>query len=154
MKLILTQFALLIFITACATKPIADNAAQPFLRYERTACSGACPVFTTEFFENGQVLIKVEENFLNGPGTYESSISEAFVADIKERFASSEFMNLEDVYQSNMKDLPTTFITYKVAHENKKIKIYGNAPEQLEDLKDKLFDTIKQLDWNKSDIPN
>jgi hypothetical protein len=156
MKLILnlTQFALVIFFSACAIKPMAQSTEQPFLRYERTACSGACPVFNAEFFESGKVTLKVEENFLNGPGTYETTISKPLIADIKEKLKSSGFMNFEDVYQSNMKDLPTTFITYRTEQEEKGIKIYGNAPEVLENIKDELFDTIKQLDWKRSDIPN
>ncbi len=144
----LTPFVWLIFFTACATKPITNKTEHSFLKYERTSCSGACPVFITEFFDNGQVIIRVEENFLNGPGTYEAILSGSEIAEIKEKFKSSGFNTFEDEYESNMKDLPTTFIFFSSGQEEKKIKIYGTtAPEELEKIKDELFDTIKQLEW-------
>lgn len=157
MKLILSvaQFVTIMFLTSCASKSAQVNK-EPVFIYERTACSGACPVFTAHVYANGLAVLRVEENFLDGQGTYQVKLSEEELSRIEDYFDKASFMSLNKEYTTHLKDLPTTFITYNHLGESKKIKIYGDAPANLELLKDYLYDQIKEAEWkkvNKTGLP-
>lgn len=150
MKLILKVSLLLtiIFSFSCASNKKMTN--HPLIVYERTSCGGECPVFIAEFYESGKAFLFVEENFLRGKGTYKVQVSKKTLQQMREEFKNRDFGSFNKEYLGNMKDLPTSYIQLNEAGETKRVKVYGKAPEDVDELKNYLFNIIKNLEWKET----
>ena len=111
---------------------------------------GMCPVYEMKVFSDGRVWIDAKEN-VSLKGEYESALSDEDLTILKEMFNAANFFDFEDSYDSEYSDLPTTFITYNNGEQEKRIKDYFGAPEELKDLEKQLASLIDQLEWKSVD---
>ncbi len=112
---------------------------------EKTACYGACPVYTLSIYNSGILVLTGKEN-IPYKGMFCSKLKRAEWTRIKQAFISSQFFSFKDQYTSQLKDLPSTFVTFRWDGKSKTIEDYDGAPDELKNLEDlvvKLIDTQK-----------
>ena len=143
----ITGLALLLLFLSCKT---TENMGKDdvVIEFEKTYCSGKCPVYKLKITSNGVVLLEGIENIEN-IGNFKSRLSKEQLEALIQDFESINFFSLSDSYRSFMLDLPTTFISYTVNGQTKKIKAYDNVPKQLLNLIDKIDKLVYELDWKE-----
>jgi len=120
------------------------------IEYERTECSGTCPVYTIKIYENGVAFLDARKN-LDYIGLYHGRITQNELLKLKSSFDACHFFELNDSYESLMLDLPTKYITYTFNGKNKKVKAYYNIPKNLKRLINELDLIVTSVNWEKHD---
>ncbi len=115
-----------------------------FVRFERTACFGTCPVYEVIIRGDGS-LVYVGKEFAQPKGTYKAQLSPEDLRSLHERIAISGFFEMENEYDGPISDLPSA-ITEVFINDKRKKKIL-NRWEGPEDLT-RLETYIDQL-WQK-----
>lgn len=120
---------------------------------QKTACYGACPVYTMNIMSNCQVILQAEKFLEIGTGDFKSKLSRIQYEELIEVFRQIEFFKLDEIYSSNVSDLPTTYFFFKDKGEAKTIEVYGDWPDALTKLDQKLSSLIDDLKWKKVSSP-
>lgn len=133
----------------------AQDAAIPsdlFIKLERTACFGTCPVYSVTLDAKGNV-------------TFESSNADRTVVRHTDRIPVSEvaalhatarrigFFELRDSYRAMITDLPTTYVTITANGQTKKIEDYFGAPRGLKQLEIQIDEAARTNRWLKTQAP-
>lgn len=157
-------FAIILFAGSCRhTQPAQLSAeAKPVIkRYnddsllvslERAACLGKCPTYKIKIYQKGFVIYNGIRNVLR-EGDYEGTLNADQLGRIKKFANDIKIFKINDEYQnSNLVDLPTTYIKYKEEGKLKEITdgTY-NTPSELiyfEKLIDMTVDTTKLMQVN------
>lgn len=98
-----------------------------------TACYGTCPVFEMSVFENDS-LVYNGENHVKVKGQISKKLAKGTVEKLQKQFRNANFFELKNVYEMNVSDLPTTYISFTDNEKTKKIKDYAGSPETLKQL--------------------
>ncbi len=98
-----------------------------------TACYGTCPVFEMSVFENDS-LVYNGENYVKVKGQISKKLAKGTVEKLQKQFRNANFFELKNVYEMNVSDLPTTYISFTDNEKTKKIKDYACSPETLKQL--------------------
>lgn len=126
---------------------------------ERTACFGACPVYTVTIDGQGNVVWEGKEN-VKVVGKQEYKIPQEKAQELVKAFYQMDYFSLQDSYfektteqksgeggtqmvTSTVTDLPTTNTSITVNGQTKKVSNYYGGPEQLAEL-EKLIDQTCQ----------
>lgn len=107
------------------------------IEMEKTACYGACPVYTLQIDQNGNGRFNGVEN-TEYKGLFSFQVTDAELLQLKQAFDDAGFFELEDRYYKNVTDLPTTYLTYRTDGREKKIMDYYGAPPELKDLEKRI----------------
>lgn len=120
---------------------------------QKTACFGACPVYTMDIMSNCKVILRAEKFLEMGSGEFKSKLSRDQYEELIQAFRQIDFFELNEVYSSNVSDLPTTYFYFKDKSEAKVIEVYGDWPDALTKLDQKLSILIDDLNWKKVSSP-
>ena len=120
---------------------------------QKTACYGACPVYTMDILNNCKVILRAEKFLEMGAGEFKSRLSKIKYEELIHAFRQSGFFELDEIYRSNVSDLPTTYFYFKDNGEAKTIEVYGKWPDDLTALDKKLTALIDELKWKKVSNP-
>ena len=88
-----------------------------------------------------------------GAGEFKSRLSKIKYEELIHAFRQSGFFELDEIYRSNVSDLPTTYFYFKDNGEAKTIEVYGKWPDDLTALDKKLTALIDELKWKKVSNP-
>ena len=122
---------------------------------ERTACFGACPVYTVHIDAHGNVVFD-GARYVRVPGRQTDRIPEARVAAILESADRIGFFDLEDEYRvirnpdgstMTMTDLPTAIVTIVRGGRTKRVVDYVGAPRSLKELEREIDDAAQTKRW-------
>jgi hypothetical protein len=146
---LLLVFSLLAF-SACNknSKDKKSQEAAPVVQMRKTPCFGQCPTYEIKIFENGYVWLKGERH-IEQIGIFEAKIGKKELAVLKDRFETNKFWDLEEVYEKNVTDLPTTYLSYTSGSKSKEVRRTGDAPENLTNLEEAVAELLKTLKWTK-----
>jgi len=110
-----------------------------FLSMERTPCFGKCPVYKIMIFNTGNVIF---EGFSNTKyiGKYGNQLTKKQLKEIQSMMDDIKIMEMENVYDTEVTDLPST-ILFLVSNMRQKKKILDrvDAPAELKQF-EKLID--------------
>jgi len=113
------------------------------IKLERTACFGFCPMYSMLIHGNGTVNydgIRFVE--INGTKTYEIPVDQ--VKELVTLIYETNYFSLDDRYEAQVSDLPSTITTITIGDQTKSVYNYGNAgPQKLQNLEEKI-DEITQ----------
>lgn len=119
---------------------------DPVITLEKTACFGACPVYTLNIYNSGIIELTGKEN-LPYKGKYCSRLKRAEWTRIRQAYLSGQFFSFKDQYTSRVKDLPSTFVTFRSEGKSKTIEDYDGAPEELKKLEEMVVRLIETQRW-------
>jgi len=144
------RFALILLVVMMGCKSTeVTSKAQPVIFMTKGACMGTCPVYDISIYANGQVLLNAKQ-FLPIEGNYEAKLPNQDLKALLNAFEQSNFSSFEKSYTSNMTDLPTTKLTYRVSDEPYTVIDYDGAPKDLKDLEQRVHELIEKLDWKST----
>ncbi len=98
-----------------------------------TACYGTCPVFEISIFDNDS-LVYNGQNYVKTTGQTSKKLAKGTVENLQKQFRNANFFEFKNVYETNISDLPTTYISFTDNDKTKKIKDYVGSPETLKQL--------------------
>lgn len=109
-----------------------------FLTMERTPCFGKCPTYKIMIFNTGNVVF---EGFSNTKyiGKYGKQLTKKQLKEIQNMMDEINIMEMENVYDSEVTDLPSTILFIVSNNTKKKILDRVNGPAELKQF-EKLID--------------
>ena len=123
-------------LTTCTiTKTIPDE--DLLIEMKRTPCYGFCPVYTLRIGKDGKGLFEGVEN-VEKTGKFSFSLTSEELQELEDTFRQINFYQLQNMYNADVSDLPTTYITYNKDGKRKKIMDYYGAPEELRSLENRI----------------
>jgi len=112
---------------------------KEMITIERTACYGACPVYTARIFADGTVIYR-GEHFVKLTGEIRFQISEKRVSDLIEAFETIDFFSLNNLYPTDVSCGPSTILTF--AHGGRRKRVVNehgfDVPRSLGTLADRV----------------
>jgi hypothetical protein len=124
-----------LFYTCSGPRTITD--VDLLIELKRTPCYGSCPVYTLKIDKNGKGLFDGVEN-VEKIGRFIFSLSQDELVELENAFLQVDFYQLRNIYDAQVSDLPTTYITYNKDGNRKKIMDYYGAPEELRTLENRI----------------
>lgn len=135
--------------TGADEKP--DKEATAFLRFQRTACFGTCPIYTVTILQNGEAQYK-GDRFVEQVGIYEAEVSPNMIQTIKEAAVAIDFFSLDSDYPAKDQvptDLPKTITELTFNGKHHKVTDHNyNPPTFLTDFENKIDSLVNLLTWN------
>ena len=148
--LLKTVALLAVCLLGAAATQAQDTEANVAITLERTACFGACPVYTITILEDGTVLYN-GERFVEVTGEQTSEIDPATVDMLVEAFADAGYFEWEEAYdQQTITDLPTIITSVTRDGETHRITRYAgdsNAPLALPFLETWIDEAVNTQMW-------
>lgn len=122
-----------------------------FVRLQRTACFGRCPIYTLSIYKGGTVIYKGEK-WVEKEGLYKSFVDQNVLKQIQKKANEIDFQSLDEVYDNiNVTDLPSTIIVLKNEEGFKTVANRYGAPEKLDDFEGYIDKMVENLDWKKKE---
>ncbi len=125
---------------------------SPKIVLSKGACYGECPVYNLTIYNTGQVKYN-GIRFTPMLGKYEKQLAENEYIELVKAFNAAKIWKLEDNYDMNIADLPTTTLSYSEKDKIKTIKSKSGFPQPVDGLEKQLIEMIKQDGWIQTDIP-
>ncbi len=125
------------FLIYSCSGPKTISSEDVLIELKRTPCYGSCPVYTLKIDKNGKGLFEGVEN-VDKIGRFNFSLSQDELTELANAFQQVNFYQLEKIYDGQVSDLPTTYITYNKDGNRKKIMDYYGAPEKLRNLENSI----------------
>lgn len=117
-----------------------------FFKIERTSCFGRCPTYEISVFNSGYVLYHGKRN-VKLIGFYQAFIGEEQLKLILQKAQEADFFNLDEKYDGNMTDVPST-ITVLQQNDNVKLVVDRvRGPEQLKQFQREMDELLFNLDY-------
>lgn len=134
---------LMISLFACAQKKIS------YIKMNRTACFGRCPVYSVEIYQNGLVRYS-GELFTDHQGVYEKNIGKTKAQNLMKQFAKYRVDTCSNQYTSRIADLPGILFNIKYGSTTKRINNAHFGPDFLRTLAADV-DSLSQVNssWKK-----
>ena len=132
--------------------PASSDLEDVIITLERTACKGTCPVYTLTIYGSGTVIYEGKD-YVKTKGNVESTIKEEKIEQLVSEFEKIDYFSLNDSYvQRVITDAPSAITSIALGGETKSITHYHgdlNAPEELEELEDKIDEIVNSDQWTK-----
>jgi (2Fe-2S) ferredoxin len=146
---------LALMLVALAVFPAAAQEAQVALTLERTACFGACPVYTVTVYTDGTVVYN-GERFVDVEGEQTTTIDPETVEQLVAGFEAAGYFEWDDEYtEMFITDLPTVITSITRDGETKQITRYAgddSAPLALPYLETWLDLAVNTSQWTGAEM--
>jgi uncharacterized protein DUF6438 len=133
-------------VFGAGASPVQDSGRDVTITLERTACFGACPVYTVTITGDGRVEYEGKE-FVRVKGRASATIPAADVAALAAAFDKAGYFSLQDKYTANITDLPTNITSIRIDGRFKQIVDYYGAPQALKDLERQIDRVGRTSQW-------
>jgi hypothetical protein len=142
--------ALTIFAILMAVFPAAAQESKPVVTLDRSACFGACPVYTVTIYEDGTVVYE-GERFVEVTGRQTIQLEEARLVEIIQAFEDTGFLAWDDEYTDyRVTDGATYTLSLTLNGETKQIVHYSGddmAPLMLSYLENWIDWVVYTQQW-------
>ncbi|MBI2968361.1 MAG: hypothetical protein HYY40_11200 [Bacteroidetes bacterium] len=119
---------------------IQATADSVFATLERTPCYGRCPNYKITIYKSGYTLYE-GKRFTDRIGLFTCFLTRQEMGNILERAKSINYFNLQDVYDSQVTDLPSVITSIREGNRVKTVKARFNVPPALRNF-EQYFDSI------------
>lgn len=116
------------------------------IRMERGPCFGACPMYSVTILGDGSVEY-IGDKFVAVEGVQEAQLSEAQLRELVAAFEEAGFWEMQDRYESNSTDLPSTITTITLDGRTKSVYNYDGAPDALRGLESTIDRISGASEW-------
>lgn len=128
---------LVFFLFHFCSGPRAISVEDLLIELKRTPCYGFCKIYTVKIDKNGKGLFEGVEN-VEKIGRFSFSLSQDELMEFENAFHQVDFYQLKNIYDGQVSDLPTTYISYYKDGNRKKIMDYYGAPQELRALENSI----------------
>jgi hypothetical protein len=119
---------------------VPEDLSDLVITMERTPCFGFCPAYTVTINGDGTVQYVGRSN-VEVEGEQTGQIAEEDLRALVQMFYDVDFWNMQDRYEDNVTDLPSTTTTIILNGETKSVYDYYGAPEELHEL-EQMIDQV------------
>ncbi len=119
-----------------------------FFKIERTSCFGRCPTYQISVFNSGYVLYHGKRN-VEKIGFFEAQLNEDQIKLILERANEINYFQLNDRYDGNMTDVPSTITLIQYNDDIKAVIDRVNGPQPLKQFQQEMDNLLLNLDYNQ-----
>lgn len=117
------------------------------ITFEKTPCFGHCPIFKLSIYESGYAVFRGVKN-TEPIGYFQGQVTAAQIKRIEQIAHKIGFYEMEDVYDGQVTDLPSTIYMINISKKKDVLNRYQGPPE-LKQLGDALDSIIKSVSWKK-----
>ncbi len=130
--------------TADSQPKTESKMSQPVITFEKSPCFGTCPTYKAEIYENGTIDF-TGTRFVKLVGNFKINIGEDWVKDTRKKAFEIGFMEMEEKYDGNVTDLPSTHTMINYKGTSKKVTARYNIPNELKDFNTSIHNDIMAL---------
>ncbi len=147
-------FSLTLFLFSCSgSKRSKKDIKSALIEMRTTSCYGKCPVYKISINGDGRVFYEGKRH-VEKEGFYQKMLTDKEVKSLIEAFDKAKFFEFQDEYTSAVTDMPTTFVSYSIGKDSKKIRDYFGAPNELKDLEKLVAEIANSKEgWTKAEKP-
>ena len=117
---------------------------NPIIVFEKTACFGTCPIYIAQIYEDGRMTFK-GNRFVKLLGEHTLSMPLEDINSFQRMAKDINFFDLEESYDGNVTDLPSTITTITLKDKTKTVTARFETPANLNDLNKALHDKIMSI---------
>jgi hypothetical protein len=117
-----------------------------FFQLERTPCFGKCPTYVVRVRANGSAIYD-GRRFVEREGMYEGLLTAEQMRSLLTRAEALGFFSLQDKYDGNVTDLPSTVIRIHTGDRDKKVVGRVGTPRAFKDLAAYADSLLNTVDW-------
>lgn len=122
---------------------------------ERTACFGACPMYTVTVDQGGAVTFD-GKRFVASTGNHSARVDAQALSRLRQAVEASDFFALKDCYcERNVTDLPSAIVTVNLGDRKKTVRHYAgdrSAPPALIELQEQIDRLASTERWIKPPV--
>ena len=113
----------------------------PLIEFKKTICFGTCPIYNAKIYKNGYMEYIGEEH-VPVLGVKRVNMDMNDLTRIINKINEVHFFRLDDNYDGEVTDLPSTYITVNMNGKSKTIRARYEYPNQLDELIKLIHNTI------------
>ncbi len=150
MKNILLILLAIVSLSACAAKKATTkHPSVTYVKMDRTACFGRCPVYSVEVYDNGLVRYNGKQ-FTEYSGIYEKNLGAAQAKAVLNDFAKYRVDTCKNLYENRITDVPGIYFTITINGKQKEIANAHFGPHFFNKLATEV-DSFAKVDasWKK-----
>jgi len=145
----LTLFVISLAIISCKSKkeiasevtPVQESVAEvssdPLIAFSKGACFGKCPVYSLTISQGGDMVYEGKRH-TEKMGKHTKKLDLESTNELIALFEEYKFMQLKDLYESSVADLPSATISYTKDGVTKTVVGKMERPERVLNLQKKL----------------
>lgn len=119
-----------------------------FATISKGYCYGRCPVYTMTIFSDGKVILEGKAN-IEMIGKWETQISKEKISEFIETAEFIGYMDLEDKYDSNITDVPSTKTSIVINGVRKEVMRRDNYPEKILKFEAVFENLLTEASWTE-----
>jgi hypothetical protein len=120
----------ILFLASCASVKVVGDEKGQVVAMEKSPCFGKCPHYSMQIFKDGKVVYNGKAN-TKKLGIFEKTIDKKELNSIVKAFESSKFSSFNDLYNSELADLPSTMLYYADGKTKKSVTGKENRPAEV-----------------------
>lgn len=148
--------ALLLLCAACGQQQRTTTAAHTFgsaadprfFSMERTPCFGKCPAYLITVDREG-AAVYTGRSFADRPGTWRGRVDQATMNALLDRANAAGFFTMEDRYDGNVTDLPSTIIRIQADGRDKKVVARYKVPPSFKAFAAQADSLLDRVAWER-----
>lgn len=146
-KLIL-MIALFVSLFSCKSTKDTSRDSSNSVRFalDRGPCFGKCPVYSLKIYSDGMATYEGRP-FAKKLGKYEKRLDKNEVKKLNNAFKDANFFDFQDVYVSEIVDLPMVKIYHDNGKKSKSVEGREDRPAKLMELQFMLEKIAESEDW-------
>jgi hypothetical protein len=150
MRVLLAAFGALALAACETTKTQGGEAGPVSITLERTACFGACPIYSVSIDGAGAVTY-TGQRFVSVIGERRGQASRADVEALLQAFDAAQFQSLQSEYRAHITDQPSQIITLTRNGATKRVLDYAGTaagmPEAVRRLEQEIDRVANTAQW-------
>lgn len=129
-----------------ASTPDAAAADSTVLRLERTPCFGACKAYRIIVYRSGYAIFEGRAN-MEKMGPHSARIGTDTIATIARMAQDRGFFEMQDKYDADVTDLPSTYLRIAAAGKDKQVLARVGQPQAFKELVSDIEAILLPVAW-------
>ncbi len=109
---------------------------------QRTPCYGRCPTYTVNIYASGYSTYEGKAH-VEMEGNHSTKMSKDEITSIKKMAENVKFFDLDNIYDTNVTDFPTTHLYIQDQGKKKQILDRQGGPKELKELETFIDELVK-----------
>ena len=120
-----------------------------FFSMERTPCFGSCPAYKVTIMQDGSAVYE-GRRFAAREGRYIGHVDEATMKKLTNEADARGFFAMEDKYDSQVTDLPSTIIRVHADGRDKQVIGRVGTPQAFKNMAQEVEKILVDVEWTKT----
>ena len=120
-----------------------------YFTMERTPCFGTCPAYKLTIYDDGSALYE-GRRFAPREGRYIGKVDPSKMEALYDMASSRGFFGMEDLYDSNITDLPSVIIRVHAHGQDKQVRSRHGAPQAFKTFAQEAEQALADVEWTRT----